>query len=223
MTRLNHIASMNELSASEGVFTAAQAERLGITNNALSKAMSSRRAERIVHGAYRLAGTQSLPSDELAAIWKLTNPSKLTSERAYEWDGVVIGGSSACALLDIGDFHLSPYRIYAPKRINSRNRSARFGVRDISREDVIWLHGMPVTRKERTIVDLLIDQEDASLAIAAFNDAARDGIGMGRLRELIRENERPLKRAGTLELARNLGAILPFSGTTYPPCRSRRP
>ncbi|MEF2654869.1 MAG: type IV toxin-antitoxin system AbiEi family antitoxin domain-containing protein [Eggerthellaceae bacterium] len=60
MKRTNHIAIMNELSASEGVFTAAQAKRLGVTDNALSKAVSSGRAERVLHGAYRLAGAQMM-------------------------------------------------------------------------------------------------------------------------------------------------------------------
>jgi len=204
MSRMNHIASMNELSASEGVFTAAQAERLGITKNALSKAVSSGRAQRIAHGAYRLAGTQSLLTDELTAIWKLTSPSKFTNERSYDWDGIVVGGSSAAALHGIGDFHLSPYRIYAPKRINSRNESARFGIRTICLKDVSWLQGMPVTRKERTLIDLCIDQEDPSLTIDAFYDAAKDGIDMDRLRELVSENERLLKRARTLDLIMSL-------------------
>ena len=39
MTYSNHIAALNELSASEGVFTTAQAARLGITRNALSQGL----------------------------------------------------------------------------------------------------------------------------------------------------------------------------------------
>ncbi len=37
MTYSNHIAALNGLSSSEGVFTTAQAARLGITRNALPK------------------------------------------------------------------------------------------------------------------------------------------------------------------------------------------
>lgn len=36
MTYANHIAALNEFSASEDIFTTAQATRLGITRNALS-------------------------------------------------------------------------------------------------------------------------------------------------------------------------------------------
>lgn len=206
MIRKNHIAKLNEISAAEGIFTAAQAGRLGITKNALSKAVSSGRAERITHGAYRLAGTQSQLFDELAAIWKLTNPAKFTTERAYEWDGVVVGGSSAAALLDIGDFHLSPYRIYAQKRINSRNAAVRFGVRSINQDDVRWIKGMPVTSKERTIIDLCIDHEDPSLVTNAFRDAERMGLNHKKLHELIEQNERMLKRSCMFDLINALAS-----------------
>lgn len=204
MERTNHIAIMNELSASEGVFTAAQAKRLGVTDNALSKAVSSGRAERVLHGAYRLAGAQSRMSDELAAVWKLTCPARFTGERAAEWDGIAVGGTTAAALLGIGDFHLSPYRVFAPRRINSRIGSAWFGKRAIDRRDIRWIEGLPVTSRERTIVDLCLDAEDASLISDAFDDAAAAGLDPARMNALIEENERDLKKAGTLELINQL-------------------
>ena len=71
MTYSDHITAMNELSSSEGVFTTAQAQRLGIPRDALAHACAAGRAERICRGAYRLAGTQSRETDALAAIWKV--------------------------------------------------------------------------------------------------------------------------------------------------------
>lgn len=171
MTYLNHIAALNELSASEGVFTTAQAARLGITRNALSQAVTSGRAERIVHGAYRLAGSQGDFTDELAAIWKLTNPAAFTHERMQvgAWDGIAIGGSTAASLQNLGDFYLSPYRIYTPRRINSRMKSASFAIRRVDPDDVSWIKGLPVTRPERTLVDLCLDNEEWSLVEDSFN------------------------------------------------------
>ena len=171
MTYSNHIAALNELSASEGVFTTAQAARLGITRNALSQAVTSGRAERIVHGAYRLAGSQGDFTDELAAIWKLTNPATFTHERMQvgAWDGIAIGGSTAASLQNLGDFYLSPYRIYTPRRINSRMKSASFAIRRVDPDDVSWIKGLPVTRPERTLVDLCLDNEEWSLVEDSFN------------------------------------------------------
>lgn len=171
MTYSNHIAALNELSASEVVFTTAQAARLGITRNALSQAVTSGRAERIVHGAYRLAGSQGDFTDELAAIWKLTNPAAFTHERMQvgAWDGIAIGGSTAASLQNLGDFYLSPYRIYTPRRINSRMKSASFAIRRVDPDDVSWIKGLPVTRPERTLVDLCLDNEEWSLVEDSFN------------------------------------------------------
>ena len=72
LLRSNYISMMNELSASESLFTSGQAARLGIAAKALLQAVASGRAERIAHGAYRPAGTPATELDRVAAIWKLT-------------------------------------------------------------------------------------------------------------------------------------------------------
>lgn len=187
MIYANHIAQLDELSASEGVFTTAQAARMGVTRNALSRAVASGRAVRLLQGAYRLAGVPSKPTDELAAVWKLTNPTRFTWERMRDWDGIVVGGSSAAALLGIGDLYLSPYRIYAPRRINSRIRCASFGRREIEAADVTWISGLPVTKPARTLVDLALDHEDPSLLENALVDASHGNLDFDRLDTLVSE------------------------------------
>ena len=178
MRRSDHISSIAELSETEGVFTTAQAARTGVPRDALHDGVCAGRLERVAHGAYRLVGSGSEQADELVAIWKLTAPAKFTHERAQAeaWDGVAVGGATAASLLDIGDFYLSPYRIYAPRRINSRNKDASFAVREISRDEVSFERGLPVTMPERTIFDLVVDDEDPSLVA----DALRDACGAGR-------------------------------------------
>ena len=208
MKYANNIAAIDELSASEGVFTTAQAQRLGISRNALSHACKVGRLERVAHGAYRLSGAPSSETDELAAIWKLTASTAFSWERQAKWDGVAVGGSTAAWLLGIGDFHLSPYRIYAPGRINSKIESARFGVRNVDEGDMAWMGGLPVTRAERTLADLCLDCEDPSLVEGAFRDAAAQGLidsaKLGSLLDELGENKR---RAALLEpLARALSA-----------------
>lgn len=173
MKTLNRVASIAQLSESEGVFTTAQAERTGIPRDALHDAVKAGRLERIMRGAYRMVGAGSTYADELIAVWKLTNPAKFAYERmkTSTWDGVVVGGSTAASLLEVGDFHLSTYRLYSPKRINSRNRAVNFGRRNVSRSQVAFVKGVPVTRPERTIFDLMLDNEDFSLIGNALHDA----------------------------------------------------
>ena len=189
MIRNDHISVILELSEYEGVFTTAQAARMGVPRDALHDAVEAGRLERIMRGAYRLIGSGARETDELTAIWKLTAPSMFTHERAQAdaWDGIVIGGATAASVLDIGDFFLSPYRIYAPRRFNTRNRATRFGVRRIERDDVTFEHDVPVTRPERTVFDLILDYEDGSLVADALRDACSGPMqfDFDRLRELL--------------------------------------
>lgn len=175
MKHVNYRASIAELAESEGVFTTAQAARLGVPRDALHDAVESGRLERVARGCYRLVGSGSSYTDELAAIWKMTSPSAFIHERAGAdvWDGVAVGGSTAASLLGIGDFYLSPYRIYTPKRFNSRNRAASFAVREVPFSEVSIVEGMPVTSAERTVFDLVADHEDDSLVADALRDACQ--------------------------------------------------
>lgn len=209
MTYSDHITAMNELSSSEGVFTTAQAQRLGIPRDALAHACAAGRAERICRGAYRLAGARSRETDALAAIWKLTDPERFTWERQAEWDGVAVGGPTAASLHGIGDFFASPYRIYAPRRINSRLEAASFAARAINAEDVSWEQGLPLTRPGRTLVDLCLDSEDPSLIADAYRDAGDIGLDYERLGKLVREASATPKREKALEPLAELMRAIP--------------
>ena len=143
MGNSNHIAAIAEFSESEGVFTTAQAGRMGIPRDALHDAVQSGRLDRIIRGAYRMVGSGSSYLDEFVAAWKLTAPSKFTHERMSisGWDGVVVGGHTAVSLLGFGDFQLFTYRIYAPKRINARSDSVHFAKRNVLREEAMLSQG----------------------------------------------------------------------------------
>lgn len=190
MGNANHVEAIARLSESEGVFTTAQAARMGIPRDALHDAVKAGRIQRIMHGAYRMIGSGSSFADELTAIWKLTAPARFTHERlrVAEWDGITVGGSTASALLEIGDLHVSPYRLYAPRRVNTRNTAVRFAKRVVPRSDVMFVQGLPVTRPERTVFDLVVDDEDLSLVADVLRDAwqADRGFGFKKLRELLR-------------------------------------
>ena len=155
------------------MFTTAQAARIGIPRDALHGAAEAGRVVGLARGAYRLVGSGSEQTDELVAAWKLTAPDRFTHERlqAEAWDGVAVGGATAASLLGIEDFYLSPYRIYAPRRINSRNKAASFAVRRVARDEVSFASGFPVTTPERTIFDLVADDEDLSLVADALRGA----------------------------------------------------
>lgn len=155
------------------------------------------------------AGTQSRETDALAAIWKLTDPARFTWERQAEWDGVAVGGTTAASLQGIGDFFASPYRIYAPRRINSRLEAASFAARAINAEDVSWEQGLPLTRPERTLIDLCLDSEDPSPIADAYRDARDIGLDYERLGKLVRETSATPKREKALEPLAELMRAIP--------------
>ena len=187
MERQRQSPRIDSLSASEGVFTTAQAKRCGVTRSALAKACAAGRLVRLEHGAYRSAATTSSPADEIAAVWKLTSPSKMLHERMMRdaWDGIVVGGTTAASLRDIGDFHLTPIRLYAPRRFKTRNPEVHASVRCVDWEDVDFEHGFAVTKMERTLIDLVLDEEDLSLVRDAYNDALEQGLDRERLRLIV--------------------------------------
>lgn len=206
------MATIAELAESEGVFTTAQAARMGVCRDALHDAVVSGRLERIMRGAYRLVGSGATWTDELAAIWKLTAPAKFTHERmqATMWDGIAVGGSSAAAVLDIGDLHLNPYRIYTPKRFNSRNKAASFATRRIDRDEVTFKNSLPVTLPERTVFDLVADDEDLSLVADVLRDACKgnERFDFKKLETLLVTEFGESTGRRTLETLRNeLGAL----------------
>ena len=179
--------AIRELSASERIFTTAQAARLGVTRNAIAKACEAGKLLRIMHGAYRMAGVPSSETDELEAIWKLTAPALFTHERVQvsDWDGIAVAGTTAASILGIGDFYLSPYTFLASRRIRSRFTGVSFVIRELSRDDVTFADGFPVTRLERTVLDLALAGEDPSLVRDALTDARKKRLDEAQLRALV--------------------------------------
>ena len=116
-----------------------------------------------------------------------------------------MSGTTAANLQRMGDFYLSPYRMVAPARINTRNESLSFAKRELDERDIVWLDGLPVTKPERTLVDLCLDGEDPSLIIDAYHDALGRGLDIQRLKDLVEENFKTAKRR---ELMRPLLMVL---------------
>ena len=195
MSKTMHITTIAELARSEGgVFTAAQAARLGVPRDALSHATRAGTLERVVRGAYRMASAPAGELDLATALWKLTQPAAFAHERLASWDGVVVGGATAACALGFGDLHPYPCRMYAPRAIRSTLPEVSAAVRRVDERDVSFALGIPVTRSERTILDLVLDGEDPSLVADALADAARNlaqpkDFDISRLSKLFRESK----------------------------------
>ena len=175
MKRKDNKAGISELAASEdGVFTSGQAARFGIPRYALSQSAKAGHIERIEHGAYRLNARMDDGLDHLRAVYKLTSPEAFTYERmGAGFDGVVACGATAAYVLDVGDLRPTPWEIATPTRFNSRRKGVRFHKKRLTIDDVMWVRGIPVTRPEKTIFDLVEADYDLSLISDVFADSVR--------------------------------------------------
>jgi hypothetical protein len=73
-------------------------------------------------------------------------------------------------------------------------------VRAVDEGDVTGVDGLPVTKAERTLLDLCMDFEDPSLVEDALRDAARKGLDFDRLALLI--SQKPGRGAAARLLGR---------------------
>ena len=71
--------------------------------------------------------------------------------------------------------------------MNTRNPAASFARREVARNEVMFASGLPVTCPERTVFDLVVDDEELSLVADVLGDASRKfpDFDYGRLLRLL--------------------------------------
>ena len=192
MNTKENIRAISEIAASQmGIFTTAQAGRLGVARNVLAYMAQAGKIERLEQGVYRISGTPYHAQQGIYAAWLSTDPARMAYERYAEFDGIVVGGRSAAALHEIGDFFLSPYRFLTGKRFNSKRQNIIFTKRPVEKDDVTFTDsGLPITSVARTIFDLVVDNEDPALLMRTLSDAmnATRPFDADRLEALLKED-----------------------------------
>lgn len=172
-----------------GMITTAQARVHGVARTNLAHRVRIGALERTGHyGVYRLTTASTSPLDDLRAAWLSTSPAVLAWDRvgAARCDAVI--ASAAAALVHgIGDVYPAPYRMIVPSRRQTTTGAIAYSWRALDPGDVEVVDGLPVTTRERTIVDLLVDEGDASIAADALGAALRgqDDLDEARLAHLL--------------------------------------
>lgn len=165
-----------DIAASQwGMITTAQARVHGIARANLAHRVRTGALERTDHyGVYRLAAAPSSPLDDLRAAWLSTNPGVLAPTRTAALQPDAVVASAAAAMVHgMGDVYPAPYRIIVPSRRQSTRGAIVYSWRALDSRDVEVVGGLPVTTRERTIVDLLVEEGDVSIAADALSDALR--------------------------------------------------
>jgi len=172
MKQMDDIRKLSELSESQwGMFTTAQAERIGVERWQLSGLFKKKHIERLDFGVYRLEGAPTERFSDIKAGWISTDPKKFVWERLKEREhGIVVGGHTAANLYDAGDLWATPLLFIADKRRQTRKKNIVFRKYELSRKDVILVEGLPTATPELTIAILAAEGNDLS----HIEDVVRD-------------------------------------------------
>ncbi len=199
-----------------GLVTSAQALSVGVNRQDLARLARKGSLDRIAHGVYRDSGIPANRFDAIRAAWLMTAPEALAESRLdpRRDDRVVTGGPTAAFLHGVGDMNPEPITLISSARRQTQRTDLRYLRREVDPDDVTLVEGVPTTRIELTIADLVRDRRDLSLVADVLADAARSGfnVDMKRLSELLE----PLARrngfdaqdgAGLLNKVMTIGGI----------------
>ena len=167
-----------------GMVTTAQARIIGVARANLAHRVRTGVLERTNHyGVYRFKAVPTSPLDDLRAAWLSTNPEMLAPERtAVSRPDAVIASAAAATLHGIGDVYPAPYRIVVVGRRQTTAGAVAYSWRALDSADIEVVDGLPVTTRERTVVDLLSDEGDVSIAADALRDALRGDYNLDQTR-----------------------------------------
>lgn len=177
MKETTAISRLEEKASSQwGMFTTAQAKQSDISRQHIAQLLKRGQIERASSGVYRFTSAPSTSSDDIKAAWLSTNPKKFAHERiAHKNYDVVITGSTAAYLYEVGDLYASPYTFGVQMRRQSQRPDIRYIKSSWDDEDITLIEGLPTARPEKTIADLIRSHEDASLISDVAIDFEKTG------------------------------------------------
>jgi predicted transcriptional regulator of viral defense system len=155
-----------------GLITTAQAEDARVSRKQLSRMASAGALERVTQGVYRMAGAPRREHEAIYATW-LALGGATSSRTAAGVAPIVAAGNTAAMVHDVGDFFLDGFHFIVPARKGTRLPGVRLRIRQLSRDEVIPVDGLPTLTVERTIADLVELGTDVSLVADAVRDAVR--------------------------------------------------
>lgn len=180
MSRRGALATLGELTSEQwGMVTAGQASAAGVSWVDLRRLVSDGILEPVPGAArvYRLAGSPEDPElDDVRAAWLQLGGARRWEERIADVDAVV-SHRSAAHVRGLGDVIPAEHEFYVTRRRQPRRGDLRLRVRrELSAEAWELVGGLPVSRVERIVVDLLADNEDESAVASICQDAIARGL-----------------------------------------------
>lgn len=168
--------ALAEVAASQwGLFTAPQAQHLGVSRVRLSRLAQAGVLVRLAHGVYALRGAMSSERLELRAAWLGLDPARLASDRLGDGPtGAVVSHASAADLFGLGDLDADRHEFTVPFRKQTRRPEVRLHRGTLEAAEVTLHDGLPVTTPERVVLDLLAAGYDGEHVAGVLASTVRD-------------------------------------------------
>ncbi len=203
-----------------GLFTSAQARRLGATAPQISSWAKRSLVAREAHGLYRVVGApEDLDLDGLRIAWLCTDPAKWRYERKRP--AIVSHLSAAHTVRHLGT--AAPGKDHLTTHEPRRTRAAAVLLHtdaDLADDNWEWIDGLPVTTLPRTVADLYrsgldgghlgdiirdaLHQGAAARHLAAALDGPSDGHGRRVLEDALLTCGSPVELAAASDLLNRL-------------------
>jgi len=175
-SRLGALGRLADLAEHQyGQVTLAQADRVDIDADRVDQLVAARLLEPVAEGVIRLRGGARHPRPRLYAAWLLLDP-EVPARRRRGPDCGVVSRLSALALHGLPGAALpgGPAEFVVPAAIAASHASVT--VADLDERDWQVLHGLPVTRPERALMDLALDGTDFGRLGRYADDLVRVGV-----------------------------------------------
>lgn len=188
MKTSKNINALQSLAASQwGMFSSAQAQDTCVGRTQISRMLSDGRLEKSAPGIYRFTSGEETSFVEIKAYWLAAFPKETAFSRIQKTHlDAVVAGRTAAYMHQLGDMYATPYTFIVEKRKQTRNPIISYQTWQIEDCDIEVIEGLPVTKVERTIADLIRLKEEQSLVDDVVKDAIRaKTIDSHRLSELL--------------------------------------
>jgi predicted transcriptional regulator of viral defense system len=176
MRVLDALRVLNDISSfQKGLFTTAQAKRVGVERHTLSNLERRGIIERLAKGVYRMGGVPSAREEEVFAVWLSINPGRIPGD-LQDQNAPVAMGATAAWLLELGEVGPTPYEFSTRVRKQTKRHNLVLRKRSLDGKDVTIVDGIPTTTPSRTVLDLIDYGEDLSIVANVLNDAFKNGL-----------------------------------------------
>ena len=164
MKALETLKLLSEITAYQwGMFTTAQAERLGISRDVLARLTRYGQTERLLQGVYRVTVDPTDVYEELRAVWLKFIPQLYAYERIKHVENdFVVSGKTAAVLHGMADYRLDRFEFTHKGRHQTRLSQVDVRNRSIDPAEVVIVEGLPVKNQLVTYRDLMQADEDMS-------------------------------------------------------------